>query len=194
MISKHKPYFKNKIAILRHGQTEWNLIKKTQGFLDSPLTKKGIIQSQNAVWELKKYNFKLIISSPLGRALETAKTIAKGLNISEIKINPAFSERNLGIIQGHEKSELLKKFPRFWDSNGKFIHNSEVPQAESLNDFIHRVQKGIKELETLSERENILVITHSGVLRAIISYAQNIPFDKVAKTYNIDHCQPFFLN
>ena len=191
---KNNYFFKNKVVILRHGQTEWNFKKRTMGHLNSPLTKKGIAQAKKATKKLKEYNFDIVISSPLGRAKETAKIIADRLNISDIKTNPVFSERNFGIIQGRRKEELLKKFPHFWNSEGRFISTSKVPEGESFEKFLERVHKGLNSLRSLSEQKNIILVTHSWVVHAIISRLKGIKFSDVRKFYNFDHCEPIFLS
>ncbi|MFT5759077.1 MAG: broad specificity phosphatase PhoE [Alteromonadaceae bacterium] len=57
----------------RHGETQWNKIKKLQGQLDSPLTDTGLIQANNIARYLKAQSIDLIVSPPLKRAFDTAK-------------------------------------------------------------------------------------------------------------------------
>ncbi|MFQ6049479.1 MAG: histidine phosphatase family protein [Candidatus Paceibacterales bacterium] len=188
------PFFKNSVVLLRHGQTQWNLEKRTMGHLDSPLTEEGILRAKKAVKKLKSYNFDIVISSPLGRALETSKIIAKGLKISEIKTNPAFAERHLGVLQGRPKQESVQHFPYFWDADGRFIQNSEIPGGESLEEFLQRVQKGIEDLRLLSKTKNILVVAHDGVLHAIVGHVKRIQFSDVQKIYKFNYCDPIILD
>ncbi len=186
-------FFKNPIIIIRHGQTQWNLEKRTQGHLDSPLTELGISQAKKTARKLKDYNFDLIVSSPLGRAIQTAKIVAEELRILEFQLNQNLAERNLGVLQGCTKDRLLKDFPRFFDSNNKFIQNSEIPNGEPLQDFLERIGKAVTELKSFARKRRLLVVTHDGALYAVISHVKKINFADVQKFYKFEHCKPIIL-
>ena len=90
----------NNVIFIRHGQTEWNMQRRMQGSLNSPLTKKGIFQAKEAAMKLKYHRFDLVVSSPLVRAMETAKIIAEKVGVARIQADPAFAERHFGILEG----------------------------------------------------------------------------------------------
>lgn len=186
-------FLKNPIIIIRHGQTQWNLEKRTQGHLDSSLTEQGILQAKETARKLKDYNFDLIVSSPLGRAIQTAKIVAEELRIIEFQLNQNLAERNLGVLQGCTKDKLLKDFPQFFDSNNKFIQNSEIPSGEPLQDFLERTGKAVTELKSFARKRRLLVVTHDGVLYAVISHVKKINFADVQKFYKFEHCEPIIL-
>lgn len=186
--------FKNTVVLVRHGQTLWNLEKRTQGYMDSPLTEEGILQAKETAQKLKDHKFDIILSSPLGRAVETAKIIAAELGISEIKTNPNLAERHLGVLQGRTKEESLKNFPHFFDENNRFIQSSDIPNAESLQDFIKRTRQAVESFQQLSNSKSILVVTHDGVLHAIVGHVKNIDFGEVQKFYKFRHCEPVILS
>ncbi len=60
------------LYIMRHGETQWNHLNKIQGQKDIELNKTGIAQAEKAREEFNKYEFDLIICSPLKRAKQTA--------------------------------------------------------------------------------------------------------------------------
>ena len=66
----------NTIYLVRHGQTNWNILGKTQGHGNSNLTEKGINQAKDLAESMIKYPIDYIYSSDLGRAVETAEIIA----------------------------------------------------------------------------------------------------------------------
>jgi len=185
--------FNKKVVLVRHGQTLWNLEKRTQGHLDSPLTEQGVLQAKETAGRLKNYKFDLVISSPLGRALQTAEIISEELNINNIQINPNLSERHLGVLQGFTKEDSLKKYPSFFDSNSRFIQNSDIPEAETLPEFLNRIKTAVKEIEQVSKDKNVLVVTHDGVLYAVMSHVKNIDFSEIQKFYKFEHCDPIEL-
>ena len=72
------------ILLTRHGQTEWNLLKKVQGKADIELNEKGIEQARKTRDYLKNEKIDLILCSPLKRAIQTAGIINQGRNIKTI--------------------------------------------------------------------------------------------------------------
>ena len=71
-----------KIYLARHGETLWNKTQRLQGQLDSELTSLGKIQSLDVANKLVTKNIDLIISSPLGRALESAYICQEKLKVA----------------------------------------------------------------------------------------------------------------
>ncbi|MCK5044914.1 histidine phosphatase family protein [Candidatus Parcubacteria bacterium] len=187
------PYFKNKVFFVRHGETEWNLEKRTQGSHDSPLTERGILQAIETAKSLKNHKFGMIVCSPLGRVLQTSNIIAKELRISNLTISPYIAERNFGVLEGRKKEESLKLFPQYWDKEGHFIHTSKVENGESLEEFLERIKQGVEEIRSFSETKNILVVTHDHALHAIVGNIKNIPFGEVQKSYKFNHGEPINL-
>lgn len=187
------PIFFNNVVFIRHGETEWNLQNRTQGHLDSPLTEKGIAQAKEAAKKLKEYKFDIIVASHLGRAHETAKIIAKELGVSEIITDSALLERNLGILQGNIAEESKIKFP-FLFKDGILIHDAKIPDGELLEDFLARASKALENLKQMSKKKNILVVTHDGMLNAIISHIKGIHFSEVSKTYQFKNCEPVMFS
>ena len=75
---------KLKLYIVRHGQTEWNVLEKFQGQLNSPLTPKGIKKIEKTASELKNIKFEAVYTSELGRTISTAKLILQNLCKGEL--------------------------------------------------------------------------------------------------------------
>lgn len=98
-----------KIALIRHAQTPWNKLKKVQGQADPPLSKEGREQAQKLhkriASELSQYS--VIYSSPMKRALETAKLI-QGKSQVPIKIDNRLRSRNLGLFSGKTLEAIEK--------------------------------------------------------------------------------------
>ena len=185
--------FKNAVVLVRHGQTQWNLEKRAQGHLDSPLTAEGILQARETARRLKDYKFDVVVCSPLGRALETAKIVAGELDVSNIKTDPNLAERNLGVLQGRTKEESLKNFPHFFDANSRFIRSSDIPEAESLKDFLERTKRAVLNIQDLSESKNVLVVTHDGTLNAFLAHVKGVSLDEIQKLYRFEHGEPVKL-
>lgn len=97
------------ILLTRHGQTEWNLLKKVQGKADIELNEKGIQQAEETRDFLKNEKIDLILCSPLKRALQTAEIINQGRNIRMI-IDERVSERDFGEFEGMPNTDILMLF------------------------------------------------------------------------------------
>ena len=87
------------ILLTRHGKTEWNALGKVQGKADIKLNEEGIKQAKETSKLLQDEKIDLIISSPLIRAIETARIIAKERNIPIIT-DESLSERDFGEYEG----------------------------------------------------------------------------------------------
>ena len=90
---------KQDFYIFRHGQTDYNIEKRVQSFLDIPLNSNGIAQAQALAENLSNVSFDCIYSSTLSWALDTAKIV---LGDRKVKIitDPGLRERNLGVLCG----------------------------------------------------------------------------------------------
>lgn len=96
------------LYILRHGETEWNATGRLQGHYDSPLTSEGRAQAarQRAMLATVDLSGFCAISSPQGRALETAAIALEGL-VDEIKTDASLREIGLGDWAGETRTRLL---------------------------------------------------------------------------------------
>ncbi|MHA2167489.1 MAG: histidine phosphatase family protein [Candidatus Hodarchaeales archaeon] len=174
-----------KITFVRHGQSEGNLNGIIQGQTDFPLSEKGKIQAKSLRTLLHNRNdrtifpYDLIYSSPLSRALNTAKIVIEGYYDSNpIIIHDKLMEATLGKFEGKMlddrkvKGHLLK----FWDSLSyqPFIDNYLVEREEY---FLQRTQKVFTEIVKKglkSAARSILVFSHYGVIGAILSKYLNL--------------------
>lgn len=98
------------IYIARHGETKWNIEGRMQGFKNSDLTQRGISDARSLGESLKDIDFDCIYSSPLGRALDTAKYIRQDDN-TKIILDDSLKELNLGLWEGMTHEEIKEKYP-----------------------------------------------------------------------------------
>lgn len=161
-----------KIYLTRHGETEWNKEGKMQGWKDSALTERGIENAKSLGQNLSHINFDCIYCSPLGRALDTAKYI-RGDKVTEIIINEDLKEMGFGIWEGmeHEKVEELYPIQRsnFWNEP----HLYQPVDGESFEELFSRVRKALYEIINNAPGENILVVSHTVVIKAIYAIVKN---------------------
>lgn len=170
-----------KVLVTRHGQTDWNVEKRMQGRVDIELNNNGIEQAYQTKEMLKNEKIDLIICSPLKRAKQTADIINIDRNIPII-----YDERLIEISYGENEGRLHDDFD--YDGFWNIIDTHEYKDAENVNDFLKRVYEFLEEIKNYRE-ENILLVTHNGVCRAINTYFNGIPEDNSIIDLGINNCE-----
>ncbi len=153
------------IYFIRHGETDYNKVKRFQGHLDIPLNEKGLVQAKLALENSKSIRIDKIYYSPLKRAKMTAEVINSFHNAQMIP-DERIKEINMGSLQGKYK-EKLKKFDQILAYS-----NPERFGGESHEEFCTRVKSFLDEI--INSTENILIVSHGGVYRAIYKILNNL--------------------
>ena len=158
-----------RILVTRHGQTDWNVLKKVQGKADINLNEFGKEQALITKNALNNEKIDLIICSPLKRARETAEIINKDRNI-KILFDDRISERDFGEFEGIETSNF--DFRGYWD----YYKNYKYDKAENIQEFFKRVYNFLDSIIEEYKDKTILLVTHGGVSIPINCYFnKNIP-------------------
>ena len=170
----------NKLVLLRHGQSQWNLENRFTGWRDVPLTEKGIQEAKNAGLLIKKNNIIIdrVFSSVLERANKTAEiaiteaginSLIDGENVNYTK-NEKLNERDYGDLVGLNKAETAQKFGKEQVHIWRRSYEVPPPNGESLKDVVSRVSPYFEnEIEPLiMDNKNILIAAHGNSLRAIL--------------------------
>lgn len=157
------------LLIIRHGESEWNLEGRWQGWLDAPLTDLGVQQAHERAAALARAGFEPVVvhCSDLGRALHTAEIIA-GVLGSEARPHAGLRERSAGEWEGHTTDEIDQRWPgmrQTWQ-RGEL---SAPPGGEEEDAVLARLDGAIADV--LSGPAPALVVTHGGVLRMIATRA-----------------------
>ncbi|MBO7727368.1 MAG: histidine phosphatase family protein [Oscillospiraceae bacterium] len=150
------------IYIIRHGQTELNNKKALQGRSDHPLNDTGIAQAQEAAAMLQGIKFDAVYSSPLIRAIQTAKILAPEL---EPIIDERLIEMDYGPYEGMDLQNLAPEVITFFSD---FIHNPAPDGMEQLGSVVDRAGLFIQEHGRTSG--NILISTHAIAMKGILEY------------------------
>ena len=169
-----------KLYIVRHGETEWNVIKRFQGQLNTPLTEKGMEKLRKTGKKLKNILFDQVYTSELGRTVASAEIILnenRGYKNKkrELKKLAELNEVYFGVWQGLTYEEVFLKYPE--EANNYFYnvknYNAENVEAENLKDALERFLKGINKILNRHKSGNILVVTHGTVFEMFINYVEN---------------------
>ena len=163
------------IFITRHGETEWNHQVRLQGRTDIPLAETGIAQAEKTRDGLRNLGiaFDRVYSSPLARAVQTARIIS-GFAEEKIIKDKRIIEINFGEAEGKSISEIYTNPECAWTVD--FFENPEnyrpKGEAETFEQVLSRTadfwRNEIKNLE--GRAENVLVTTHGGTLQSLLLF------------------------
>jgi broad specificity phosphatase PhoE len=156
-----------KLYLVRHGESEWNKLKKVQGQIDIPLTEKGIEQAKLIGKRLINEGIEKIYTSDLKRAYDTASIIGKMLNIDVIPLKE-LREINFGIWEGLTTDIIKSKFSKereLWLKNPEML---KVEGAESILELQLRAMNEINKIISNNNIDNVLIVSHSATLKTII--------------------------
>lgn len=171
------------LYIIRHGQTDWNVKKITQGSNDIPLNEEGEKQARNFSNSFKSVRFDAVFSSDLIRAKKTAEIIAleKKLAVETTKL---LRERRYGRFEG-KKAEALDKLDKMKDALSKEerFKFKPYPDVESDEEIIGRLTTFLREISVSYLGKSILVITHGGMMRTLLNHlGVNLPHGAVGNS------------
>jgi 2,3-bisphosphoglycerate-dependent phosphoglycerate mutase len=195
----------NKLVIIRHGESIWNKENVFTGWIDAPLSEKGIEQAKKAGQSLKEkgFSFDIAFTSVLKRAYDTLDLVLKEMNIViPVEKSWRLNERHYGNLQGMNKDEARKEFgteqvEEWRRSYGtrppekkaereleyKEAGEGEVPSAESLEDTERRLlpywQESIVPL--IKEGKKVIISAHGNSIRALIKNIEGISEEEITK-------------
>lgn len=170
-----------KLYFFRHGQTEWNRLKRIQGGTDIELTMLGEQHADELANDLLHSHLKIskIYTSTQKRALRTAEILANKLEVPVIR-SEALKEINLGKWEGNTWKEVecidTQQF-HYWFHHRRYA----APHGgESYQQLLERVVPEI-ELMVQSNTEDIAVVTHSAVIMCVQCLVNNTAFEKMSQ-------------
>ena len=171
-----------KLYVVRHGETMENANNCLVGRINSSLTSKGKEQAKQVSNYFKDKKIDLIVSSPLDRCKQTAQIIS---NNTPIIYSDKLLGRDHGEFTGKPRNSI--NFDEYWNYN----KNIQYEKAESVKDLYNRVATLIEELKEKYKDKNIIIVTHSGIMRVLYYYFKGIPDDGILSEITIRNCEVF---
>ena len=164
-----------KLYIVRHGQSEWNALRKVCGATDAPLTELGRTQAAETaaliVQMTQTEPLDLIIASPLSRALETGRAIQAACGDVPLIIDDRIREINFGENEGRSTKD-----PDFQAE--KRIFPRRHPGGESMLMFTHRIYSFLDDIRIRYADKTVLLACHNGICRAAYSYVNDMTHEE----------------
>jgi len=171
------------LALVRHGQSTWNVKNWWTGLTDVDLTEIGVAEARSAGEHLKDISFDQAFTSVLIRAKHTWGCIQEELTKKDIPTteNAALNERDYGDLVGKDKWEMKEKYGdeqffkwrRGWDT--------PPPHGESLKDVYERLIPYFEStiLPLIKEDKNIIIVAHGNSLRALVKYIESVSDEEI---------------
>lgn len=155
-----------KVYLIRHGQTNGNVEKWHQGWGDSHLTDKGISQAEELRDILKEKKFDRIICSDLLRTKQTCNIIFG--EDADVEYDPRVREINNSVFMGQSPDDLYEKYGDDYKKSCHYMDFSAYG-GESADEILCRTKDFLCSLEQDTTSKRIAVVTHGGIIKAIIS-------------------------
>jgi len=170
------------LFVIRHGQSEADILKVIEGRANFNLTELGNKQAEAmANWVKENYSINKIYSSPLNRAKQTAEYISKIFGI-EIIFDDDLMEWKNGLIAGLTLEEANKKYPE----PIKYLH-TRVYEQESYIDFRMRSETILsKIINENNEDEKIVIVSHGGMINMLFRSFIEVPLNNKISISNSD--------
>ena len=171
------------VFIFRHGETDWNKQKLLQGHTDIPLNVIGRYQAQDLAKKLEKLRPKIILSSDLLRAKETATIAAERLHVA-VEFSDQLRETRLGDPEGMHRDQALKKFGQeSWDKWSSIAPEDDhfaFPNGETKIEVLTRLKNCVEKfIRQNPQFRKLAISTHGGSLRRLLHHSRNAPSESI---------------
>ena len=150
------------LALVRHGQTDYNRDERMQGTSDVPLNETGIAQAHEAARHLADERWDALVSSPLQRAAVTADIIAATLDVEIRGRYASLVERAYGEAEGLTREEAIARFGTDW------------PGEEDFDDLQRRAVAAIDEIAAAHPVDALVVVGHGTFIRAFADFVTGV--------------------
>jgi len=172
------------LLLARHGQTEWNLQRRRQGQLDSPLTAQGLRDADTLAELARGYPVDVVVCSPLGRAHRTATIIGERLGVP-VELLDDLHEVDHGRYAGLTDDEIDKVQPGWRTERARDLYRWRFPGGESYKDAHARARRALS-CPVIAQASCPLVVTHEMVARMLMAVLENVPVHEALKR-NLPH-------
>ena len=198
-----------KLVLLRHGQSEWNKTNQFTGWVDVPLTEKGVAEAIHGGDLLKDRNIlpDIVFTSLLRRAINTANFALDEADRLWIPVKRSWrlNERHYGALQGKNKSEIREEYgdekfmiwrrsyatpPPEINPDDEYSQNHDpryngdpVPETEALANVVARVTPYWESdiIPELKSGKTVLIAAHGNSLRAIVKMLDGLSEEEISK-------------
>ena len=183
-----------RLIIVRHAESALNVANRIQGHQDSQLTEKGRSQARRLARRIRHFHIDRIYSSDLGRAYSTTCEITRHLKGVKIIRDPKLREILLGDWEGKSPAEVDKLYNKGYQKWLRKPSAMRIPKAEPTGRFRLRVTSRVREIARANHGKTVLVVTHGGVITALLADWLEADFDRVLRGMQIENTRLTFVD
>ncbi len=166
------------LLLLRHGESEGNVLRMIQGWRDYPLTERGQRQAVYAAERLAASDAVALYASPLRRAADTARAVARTTGL-EVQETPDFREYHFGAAEGMRWNDAARR----WGLIDRDWGVGRVPGEEGMEAFRTRVSRQFEVLHARHRDDLAICVLHAGTVGALIEELCGLPLHEHAALY-----------
>ncbi|NLG80824.1 MAG: histidine phosphatase family protein [Firmicutes bacterium] len=157
-----------KIILIRHGQTKWNRDEVFRGRADIPLDETGVAQAEATSSALAHIKITAVYSSPLARASETARIIARPHGLG-VQLVDDLTDIDCGAWEGLPVEEARSRYPEVFEAWQRVPHTVAFPGGESLDKVAGRAASALDRIAAAhAQGETVAVVSHRVVNKLLL--------------------------
>ena len=156
--------------LIRHGELAEDVKGRVYGSLDIGLSDRGRTQMAQVAEYLKAISFSAIYTSPMRRAIESARFLG-----SDVRIVPEFRELNFGIFEGLAYDDIAARYPDWYAQWMETPTEFQFPDGESFVEMHARVIGAFEPIRREHEGQSVAIVSHAGVNRILLAHAMGMP-------------------
>ncbi len=177
-----------KLYLVRHGETQYNVQRRSTGQVNPPLNKKGKREAQLLAELLEVVNFDMVYSSDLRRTMQTTREIMK-YQTCPVRITKVLREQNYGLYDGkpYEKLEAyIRESMRTNPDRG--YYETPLPKGESAVQAMKRIVRFVDLIYKRHPHDTVLLSTHGRIKRMLIGYLEGLPLSDFGNLQRFRSC------
>lgn len=164
-----------KITLVRHSEVIKEYQGRYNGHIDIPLSKKGKKDAHLLAKQLQSIPFDIVYCSDLSRAKETLEIISPR---AEVIFTPQLREKSWGKHEGMSFEEIENSGIKYEN----FTQWIDALDGEGTKEFVQRVKSYFYDVILSGDTQNVLVVTHSGVIKTVLSFTKKISLERAFTT------------
>lgn len=157
------------LTLIRHGETDWNRVKRIQGHTDIPLSAEGEHQAVRLGARVARevaaqgHVFDQVLTSDLQRAVQSAEPVAKACGLPLVR-TANLRERHYGAFETRTPDDIQAQFPQDYVRWQTRDPDFTIPGGESTRGFYTRITDFVRQLVRDYEGQHLALVAHGGVL------------------------------
>ncbi len=175
------------LLFIRHGQTEWNAIRRVMGRRPIPLNERGRGQAERLAEYLSNAGLRGIVSSPVERAKETAGIIASRHDGLEVELDDGITEVGCGEWEGLDVDEMQRRYAESWRNYVEEPETMAYPGGESNREIIARVGASVDAIAERFKDGRVAIVSHADIIKMALLHLLKLGLGNLAR-FSIGNC------